>query len=74
MKNGNQWLTRSVVPNLFHSVAPDQYVIIFLAPFSTFYLFQIQLLLVMYSIMVPISVGQDHFMEDSNLWVSDYYM
>lgn len=45
------------VPNLFHSLAPDQYTIISMS------YFQILLLVVMNSIMVLVATGQERFME-----------
>lgn len=57
--------TSTVVLNVLHSVALNQYVIISMAPMATFSVssLQIQLLLVMNNLMVLIAIGQDYFMD-----------
>lgn len=61
-------LFRSVVHNLFHPVAPDQDIISSMALLSLSS-FQILLWLIMNSVMVPIAIGHEHYME--KFWFID---
>lgn len=51
-----------VFPIFFYSVAPGQYAMISFAPFSISF-YQIHLLQVMNSVMVPKAKGNGHYME-----------
>lgn len=63
----------TVVPNLFHSVAPDQFISKVHEPVQCPPSSQIQLLLVISSVMLSVSIGQEHFVE-IYLYVRDDFM